>query len=272
VENCTISGATDTGIYVGQSDQIIVRNNTAFGNVSGIEIENSYNADVHDNDSHDNAAGILIFDLPKLAQQGGHNIRVFNNTILHNNGPNFAQGTVSQVPSGTGCFVMANHDVELFGNTIEQNNSMGFAVISYLILSQDLGDGGYYPFPYRIYAHDNVNPCDGSAQSNGTSPDPQNLFGMLLLSVQSQFSPNAIPSLIYDGLVDPTVDAGVGNPDPMQICFHGNDAGMIYVDAGYTGFMDLHFDQFNGSNLGAILTQDLNDFTCTLPALPAISF
>lgn len=38
--------ASDAGIYVGQSKQVIVRNNRAEFNVAGIEIENSIGADV----------------------------------------------------------------------------------------------------------------------------------------------------------------------------------------------------------------------------------
>jgi parallel beta-helix repeat protein len=63
IEGCAISGASDSGIYVGQSQQIVVRNNEAFQNVAGIEIENSFFADVYGNDSHGNTAGILVFDL-----------------------------------------------------------------------------------------------------------------------------------------------------------------------------------------------------------------
>ncbi|MGN6103617.1 MAG: parallel beta-helix domain-containing protein, partial [Kofleriaceae bacterium] len=40
IEDSVVEGASDAGIYVGQSDRIIVRNNTARYNVAGIEIEN----------------------------------------------------------------------------------------------------------------------------------------------------------------------------------------------------------------------------------------
>ena len=72
-------GASDAGIYVGQSKNIVVKRSKAEFNVAGIEIENSMNADVHDNLSTHNAGGILIFDLPNLPQQGGHSHRIFHN-------------------------------------------------------------------------------------------------------------------------------------------------------------------------------------------------
>ena len=49
IEHCIAIGASDAGIYVGQSNNIIVRNCEAFQNVAGIEIENSIKADVHSN-------------------------------------------------------------------------------------------------------------------------------------------------------------------------------------------------------------------------------
>jgi hypothetical protein len=43
---------------------------------------------------------------------------------------------------------------------------------------------------------------------------------------------------------------------------------------GTVDFADLHFDKLNstGSNLPDILTFDVTPFTCSLPALPAVSF
>ena len=43
-----------------------MRNTEAYFNVAGIEIENSYYADVYDNVAENNTAGILVFDLPDL--------------------------------------------------------------------------------------------------------------------------------------------------------------------------------------------------------------
>src|SRR5210317_1872267 len=46
IEDSIAIGASDAGVYVGQSDKIIVRRNTAKLNVAGIEIENSTNSEV----------------------------------------------------------------------------------------------------------------------------------------------------------------------------------------------------------------------------------
>ena len=79
---CIAIGASDAGIYVGQSENIIVKNSVAEYNVAGIEIENSYFADVKDNIARYNTGGILVFDLPDLPQQGGHHVRVFEYLII----------------------------------------------------------------------------------------------------------------------------------------------------------------------------------------------
>jgi parallel beta-helix repeat protein len=90
IDKVVVKGASDAGIYVGQSQNIIVRNSYATQNVAGIEIENSFNADVYGNVATRNTGGILIFDLPNLPQKGGHSIRIFKNKVTRNDVANFA--------------------------------------------------------------------------------------------------------------------------------------------------------------------------------------
>ncbi len=133
VDNVMVRGASDAGIYVGQSQNIIVRNSLALENVAGIEIENSYNADVHDNLATKNTGGILVFDLPNLPQMGGHNVRIFENVVVDNSTPNFAPkgNIVANVPTGTGVLVMANKNVHVFDNMLGQNGTANVMVIGY---------------------------------------------------------------------------------------------------------------------------------------------
>ena len=154
IDDCVAIGASDAGIYVGQSKNIIVRNSVAQYNVAGIEIENSYYADVYNNLASHNTAGILVFDLPDLPQQGGHNIRVFNNKSIDNDTDNFAPegNIVGEVPRGSGIIVMANSDVEIFKNTISGNGTVNLAIVSY---GSETEDSNYYPHPKRIQVHNN---------------------------------------------------------------------------------------------------------------------
>ncbi|UTP41217.1 right-handed parallel beta-helix repeat-containing protein [Phenylobacterium sp. LH3H17] len=154
VDKVTVRGASDAGIYVGQSRNIVVRNSTAEFNVAGIEIENSMNADVYDNVATRNAGGILVFDLPNLPQMGGHSTRIFRNRVVDNDTPNFAPkgNIVANVPTGTGVMLMANKNVHVFDNEIDGNASAAVILIAY---SQTFDDKTYNPLPRDIVVRNN---------------------------------------------------------------------------------------------------------------------
>jgi parallel beta-helix repeat protein len=248
----------------------VVRDNEAFANVAGIEIENSSFADVYDNYAHDNTGGILIFALPELMVEGGHDVRVFSNDISANNRPNFAKNgdIVGLVPAGTGFFVMANDRVEVFGNTIEGNGTAGVGILSYFLpgLLMPTMDTKYYEYPSNTYVHDNV------YQGNGTSPDTtgptSGQIGQIIASGITTYPGMRMPDVSYDGVADPAKASTGANP--MQICVH---------EAATTTFCDGHYDMLDvlglasgTSNEAAIATCTLGPFACTLPPLPAVTF
>lgn len=154
IRDSIVRGASDAGIYVGQSRNIIVRDNFAELNVAGIEIENSFNADVFDNTTTRNTGGILIFDLPGLQQMGGHSVRVFKNEITGNNTPNFAPAgnIVASVPAGTGVLIMATRNVHVFDNEIGDNGTTNVLVTAY---RNEFQDANYNPLPRDIMIRDN---------------------------------------------------------------------------------------------------------------------
>jgi parallel beta-helix repeat protein len=155
VDAVIVRGASDAGIYVGQSRNIVVRDSVAVENVAGIEIENCYNADVHDNVASQNTGGILVFDLPGLPQQGGHSVRIFDNIVINNMTRNFAPtgNIVASVPAGTGVIIMANRDVEVFGNIFDGNGTADIMVTGY---RYGPATPGYRPLPMRIRTLDNL--------------------------------------------------------------------------------------------------------------------
>lgn len=268
IDSCRVEGAADAGIYVGQSDGIIVKNSTALNNVAGIEIENSFNADVFGNTATGNTSGILVFDLPGLPQKGGHNVRVFNNTVKNDNGDNFADpsGTVALVPAGVGLLVMANRDVEVFGNTVTGNNSTGIAVVSFYVTQVPITDPNYYPVPSKVNIHDNVfNVAGDTSTLNGKSPDPSRDLGLLLAGFKAAFPGGRVADILYDGIVDANATGGTAT-NKMQFCAKNNTAAAT--------FTNLHMDLLkpDGSNLAQIMTTDGAPYDCTLPALPAVSF
>lgn len=168
VENCSVTGTRDAGIYVGQSKDIVVRGNVAFGNVTGIEIENSVNALVEDNHVYDNTGGILVFGLPNNPSKISRNCKVIGNRVIENNHPNFGDPTavVSSVPSGTGILILAGDEVEVADNEIRGNNSFGVGVASLQMLLG--GEGSSFdhdPYPENCWIHDNT------MVDNGLKPD-----------------------------------------------------------------------------------------------------
>ena len=203
IEGSTVIGSSDAGIYVGQSEQIIVRNNMAVRNVAGIEIENSSHADVYDNLATENTAGILVFDLPDLPVQGGNSTRVFNNVISNNNTPNFASlgGVVADVPYGIGVIVMANRHVEVSGNTFDQHGTAHVVVSSY---TDAYEDANYQPYPRTIYIADNL-----FKDASGYDPDVTRDGGKLVHAVLQDRQAD----IIWDGVL-PWLEMLIGTDDP----------------------------------------------------------
>lgn len=154
IDRVTVRGASDAGIYVGQSETIVVQRSRAEFNVAGIEIENSVHADVHDNVVTRNAGGILVFDLPNLPKIGGHSTRVYRNKVVRNDTPNFAAkgNTVAQVPTGTGVMINANLNVHVFDNDIGDNQTTNVMVVAY---RSEIKDERYNPLPRDIVVRDN---------------------------------------------------------------------------------------------------------------------
>ena len=137
IEHCSATGHTDTGIYVGQSENVNVEHNVAFANVNGLEIENCSNVTVSKNQSYDNTCGVLVVLLPGLTVKNSTNISVNNNHVYGNNHINFAvpgQGFESVVPSGSGILVVGVDNVTVNDNNIKDNNFVGVATVSTLIL------------------------------------------------------------------------------------------------------------------------------------------
>lgn len=157
IEGCTVRGASDAGIYVGQSRNIIVRGNRASQNVAGIEIENSISADVYDNELTENTSGLLIFTLPGLVEKQCRACRAFQNKIVSNNLDNFAPkgNIVAQVPAGTGLMVMASDDIEIFDNDLQTNQTVNLTVISYLVTHLEFTDQEFDPYCESVWVHGN---------------------------------------------------------------------------------------------------------------------
>jgi len=218
IERCTAIGASDAGIYVGQSDSVWVTECYAKNNVAGIEIENTTNAWVFKNNALYNTGGILVFNLPDLPKKRGGHVKVYNNKIVGNNYRNFAPkgNIVGTVPAGTGVMILATHDVEVYNNFILDNKTASTGIISYYLTEIPIKDKDYIPYPSAISIHDNV-------YSEGKRmPTWKNKLGFLFWLKFGK----KVPHILYDGIQNPDwTDASGALKSNHRICVKNNQNG-----------------------------------------------
>jgi parallel beta-helix repeat protein len=254
IEDSFVRGASDAGVYVGQSERILVRGNRVEENVAGIEIENSFDADVEGNTATGNTGGILVFNLPGLQVENGARTRIFGNDVHDNNYPNFAPvgNIVGLVPQGTGFAALAAHNVEIFDNRFADNQTVNTGIISYYLTQRDWDDPSYDPFPDTLYFHDN--------EYVGGGTQPSGDLGFLLVAALGTVldNPITVPDIVWDGIVDPAKMDGGALAAEYAICIRDNsqDTSWASLDAEHE-FADVSLD---------IAAQD-----CEHPALPAVS-
>ena len=252
IEDCVAARASDAGIYVGQSDSVVIRRNIAFENVAGIESENSKWVEIYDNHAYNNTGGILVFDLPGLTTYGKHT-RIFNNLVSSNNHKNFAPkgNIVSTVPPGTGIMLLATREVEIFNNTITHNRTASLAITSYelvLAMEGDNQEGNsnapsiaahnqnyqldslYNPYVDQVYIHGN------EIKNKHWFPTFQSDFGKLLLWKRFMNTPH----VLYDGFKDPEIGT-------IHLCMQQNgDIKFLNINApNNLKQMDKDWSQYN---------------------------
>ena len=255
IEHSVAIAASDAGIYVGQSRDIVVRYSIAVNNVAGIEIENSIDAEVYENHTYDNTGGILIFDLPDLVQKKGGHIRVYNNLIEHNNLFNFAPkgAIVGKVIPGTGVMVLATSDVHVYDNTIRNNKSVGTAIVSYFITEEVINDSLYNPYTSSIHIYNNT------YERMPGLPALDYEIGQLLAIKYGRNTPD----IIYDGMPDPAyINAeGIILPES-NLCIQNNS------EARFTN-MDIenNFEKWYSPFLSDF-SEDLTPFHCGITHHP----
>ena len=250
VEDTVTIGASDAGLYIGQSKDVIIRGNRAEYNVAGIEVENTVNADVYDNIATNNTGGILVFNMPQLQQVGGA-VRVFDNQVFANNTENFGHpGTpVASVPAGTGVIVNSNDNVEIFDNVISDNQT-GNIIISSLFTTgyQDISAADTFdPYPEGIFIYDNT------FSGGGNAPDTPELALALSLMFSDE---GRLPDIIWDGFADEAKLVDGAMPDALKICIDNGEVGILNAN-GPSGFTEP--------------STDMAPFACTLDKLPEIT-
>lgn len=242
MEDCEASYAMDAGIYVGQSNNVIVRNNYVHHNVAGLEIENTKVGEVYGNRAHDNTAGMLIFDMPDLPQANGDKIKFYDNYMENNNGENFAPKgmIVSTLPPGTGMNIMAHSNIEIYNNTIKNHKTVGIMINSWMMTGQSYKSEEFDPYCTNISIHGN------QFIANEGKTDLTTDGGKMIAGL---FGDKTFDILI-DGIFKPN--------EPMSYCFKNN---------GDASFVNLNADK--GMTLEDMMknaTYDMSPFDCELPS------
>ena len=226
IEGAIAIGASDAGIYVGQSRNVVVRDSRAEYNVAGIEIENTVDADVYNNVATNNTGGILVFNMPNLSLEGVRT-RIYNNQIVDNNTANFAApgGAVAGVPAGSGISINSNDLVEVFDNDLKNNQTAHIVISS--VYSTNYSDrenaSSFDPYPEKISIHDN------RYEGGGNDPDT-NYLPQLKNAVFGE--EGSFPNVIWDGFVNPELVVDGKLPAEYQICIYNEASSAIFnVDA-----------------------------------------
>jgi parallel beta-helix repeat protein len=250
IEDSSAWGASDAGIYVGQSTNVIVRRCHAEQNVAGIEIENTIGADVYENVATGNTGGILVFNMPNLSQPG-HSTRVFKNKVFKNNVANFAAkgAAVASVPAGAGVVVNSNSKVEIFDNDIADNQTANLIISAYFstnYYNKPGIDPNYDPYPRAIFVYDN------RFSGGGDSPDGLDLktLKVAMFGVNGHF-----PEILWDGYRDDKNLVNGKQPDAERICIKNGNIGVLNADGPH---------KYKNPSLDTAVYQ------CELAKLPAV--
>ncbi len=180
ISTSSATGHADAGIYVGESNTVLIRHCTANGNVIGIEIENSTNIAVSRNQSYGNTAGLVAVLLPGLEVKVASDVFITDNRIWDNNLENFAEPgeLASFIPSGSGLLVIGTDRALVKQNRVTGNDFVGIGVASTCVLALLAG------VPCEAFAVDIEPNPDGvevrrnNATGNGAAPPPIPLPGV----------------------------------------------------------------------------------------------
>ena len=256
VEESEAYNSADAGLYVGQCQNAIIRNNYAKNNVAGIEIENTQYADVYGNIAEANNGGLLIFDLPGNPVIG-RDIRIHDNIVRNNNLPNFAKGgTVASIPAGTGTVVLASRRVELFNNTYENNDTGDIAILNGLAIegkesswalnpAELVGDyedlnlvtDGESVFNFRT---EEIHVYDNTFSGSGTNADYSSVddrpIGFILWAV---YGDTTVDNILYDAIMESSFS-------PTDPAANSNDNHICVGESGEGTFASLDLETLGG--------------------------
>ena len=133
IEDTETFGASEAGIYVGQSTDAKIIDNWSYQNTVGIEVENSVDTTISGNRTEKNSIGVMVTDIPGLPVYG-RGVKIYNNEIADNNKANELENPshLSHKQSGVGVLVVAGKDVTISNNRFREHNVSNIVALNYL--------------------------------------------------------------------------------------------------------------------------------------------
>jgi len=171
----------DSGLWVETSEYVLVQGNVVEGSVNGIEVSNSDDILVIDNEAFDNSIGAAILLLPDIYdnKDSAKRIDLYNNWFHDNNKENTARpgSILSFIPRGQGILYVGVDESVVSGNLVENNDFVGIAVVDYCLPFQmtpfDCAlDSTITPEFLADQAAENNSVVGNNLVNNATMPDP----------------------------------------------------------------------------------------------------
>ncbi|MGW9182513.1 parallel beta-helix domain-containing protein [Agromyces sp. NPDC055661] len=169
IDHNEVSGARDSGIYIGQSTDIMIDANVVHDNTVGIEVELASRITVRRNVATANAIGAIVFTIPGRPVKATDDVLIEDNTFSGNRRQNPViepDELLSALPGGVGFLNVAGDRVRVIGNTVSGNASAGIGVVS-LPPAYAALDPAVDPVPDDGVVSENV------TRGNGSNPDPR---------------------------------------------------------------------------------------------------
>ncbi len=247
IEDCDVSGSSDAAIYLGQSKGGIVRRNKAHAAVIGIEIENSEDIEVYDNEAWDNTNGFLIVNLPGLRYKSTNRIKVYDNVARDNNRENFGAGFAGDIPRGSGIIVMGTNETHVYDNQISGHGGPGLLLSSWptfaVIGEITTDDTEFDQYANAAYAHGNT--------FTGNGQNPQDVWVDPLLGFET------IEDIFWDGMID---EKATDKTPKSVLCLKDNGNATFRSLGGLAGVADK-----------TLQSTDVAAHDCTQPDLPPVT-
>jgi parallel beta-helix repeat protein len=211
IDGCSATGAADTGIYVGQSSDIEIRNSVAQGNVAGFELENTTRVSLSASVAFDNTVGVLVSLVPGVPVMTASDNVVAHNRIYDNNRANFGdpEDLAGHLPAGSGIIVIGPDRTTISHNTVTGNVSTGIAIVSAQLIPLLAG------LPPDAYGSVDTSPDETRVEFNlvtGNGAEPQPPVDQLFPGVDLLWDGTGVGNCWYRNRFDTSA------PSPLPAC------------------------------------------------------